>query len=148
GEVDGAGVARGDVVELVERGHGEVEGHAGGGTGGGADHEMIGDSGDGDRGRASNGAGHRVGGGHRLAAARHEGHAIGEGVYATVGGEERVVRRDGPARACVRLGEVDRAHVAGGGIVEGVEGGHGNGERGARGGAGRGGDLKMRRGGR
>src|SRR5207248_5947614 len=70
GEMDGAGVARRRVVELILRRDGETEGRAGGGAGRSADSEMRGGGGaDGDGiARAGDRTRNRVGGGERLIA--------------------------------------------------------------------------------
>src|SRR5207248_154615 len=77
--------------------------------------------GDGDvRLRAGDRGGDGVGGRQAPGAGRLERGA--EGVDAGVGGDERVVGRQGGLR--VRAAEADRAGVAGGGVAEGVAGGH------------------------
>src|SRR5439155_1517523 len=118
---------------------------------------------DGDGGAAGDGAAGGVGGGDGLAARRHESHTIGEGVGAVVTRDEGVVGGDRGAGAAVSLGEVDRAQVTAGRVVEGVQRRYREGEgharrlggwgavvevRGGRGADGDGGAAGDRRGGR
>ncbi len=120
GEVDGAGIAGGDVAEGIERGDGDRTRGAGGAIGRNGDHEMRGGGGrNGFRIRgAGDGRAHRIGRGDGLVAGGIEG--VAEGGDAV--GQRHVGRQRGEA---VAGSEVDGARIAGGDIAEGIERGDG-----------------------
>ena len=121
GEVNGAGVAGGDIAEGIERGDGDRARRSRGAGGRKADREMGRDA------RrhcfgvrcAGDGVVDRVGRGDGLAARAVQGLAEAAGAV----GQRHVGRQRGVA---VGRGEVDRASVVGDDVVQGVERGHGD----------------------